>query len=177
MVKASRKRHRSDSNAEKKTHADATVDHKGRGMSKPANGLELYTYAYRRSATERDREEYVVLGHGPREMGARPFYEIYSVRYNGRLVAVEETRSAAGESARALRNGLPGGRFENLDEEGKRTLVRLLESTDVGEMSETELNEAWGSKDMLSKWYGSDLTPEEVIEEAHNRGIEVTNDD
>ena len=176
MVKASRKRHRSDTNAARKRDG-ATTDTKGRGMKGPVNGLMLYTYAYRRTNRERAREEYTVIGHGMRETGSSPLFEVYSIRFNGRLIAIETSRSAAEESARKLRNGTPGGSFENLSPDEKKTILSLLGAKDLEEVSETALNDLWERRADRPKWYGSELSPEEVLEEAENEGIEVKSDE
>jgi len=152
----SRKRHRSDSSSERKIADGEDTDAKGRTMKDPANGLELYRNSR--------GEETTMFGHGPREKGARPYYEVYSVWFEGHLVATANARSTAGEIARKLRSEIPTGtRGELLDDRNRlMSVVKRITDENVAHMSNSELKEAYEGRDDREKWYGHSLSAEEI---------------
>ena len=164
-----RKRHRADTAAESKINENAETDAKGRTMAEPANGLELYRNAR--------NEEVTVFGHGARETGTRPFFEVYTVWYEGHLVDVAEKRSVAGEKARALRKAIPAGGKNVLTGDGRDVRTRLmaivkhLTDENVSRMSVSDLRTAYETHDDRDKWHGHDLEVSDVFELAEERGI------
>lgn len=162
-----RKRHRSDSNAELAIHDGSTTDSKGRTMKKPFNLLEIYR------DSERKEDTTTLSGHGPREKGARPLFEVYAVWFNGHLVAVAESRSIAGEKARNVRSKIPTGTEKEVLESYNKTAAYMnpVMEGNAYNRSHEELTRAFRKLEVRDKTHGADMTAEEIRTLAAEKGL------
>jgi len=169
-----RKRHRSDTSAERKIADGEDTDAKGRTMADPAELLEIYRNGR--------GEETTLVGHNPREKGARPYFEKYTVWYEGHLVAVAETRSTAGELARALRSSIPSGTRGELVEDRNRlmSVAKYLVSSylggegveddpeNVAHMTKSELKNVYETREDRPKTTGVGIDASDLPEAGYN---------